>query len=320
MYEDLYSDPYDAGLDTPLTVTPTSGDPSAMSPLLAGLQLGIVGAGAGLGVAAIRRGLLNQATHPGQVAVIRPVLIGATIGAALGSGLSLANRGKPRQDAPSTWRDLSNDIVQRGVQMSKYSGLHKLAFHEKQAIPLLALLPLAWKGLMLAGTAYGAYGAAKHGVGAVSNLAKGDLAGAGKSLLYAGGNALQALPGVGVAGRVLGRVGGAFAGAGRLGRLANYGNRVVSPATRTAIARQAFRGSNALDALSKSRAVAWANKPLGTMASFAVPTGPSGMPPGPGNVGNPGYQTTRAPMQQTPYGPFRIRPQGMPEIYNPLLR
>ena len=65
----------------------------AFNPISTGLQLGAAGAAAGLGLAAVHRAIkVHRYRHPTHTPVVRPMLAGAVIGMALGTGMAIQSR------------------------------------------------------------------------------------------------------------------------------------------------------------------------------------------------------------------------------------
>lgn len=168
----------------------------AGNPLRAGFKMGLLGAASGLGAAAIQRLIRLQDNNQQPVSVIKPMIIGSIIGSALGvaNGMSV-RRSAPTVPGVANWPELAQRIEQQyyGGTPMKYAGLNyivdKQAMDKAALLPLAVLAPLAWKGLMLGGAALGGYGAIREG-------RKGNWLGAA-------GNALMAIPGIGMLGRGL---------------------------------------------------------------------------------------------------------------------
>lgn len=166
------------------------------NPLKAGLTLGLIGAASGLGFAGINRAIKLQTGNKTPVHVLRPVLIGAALGSALGLSQGISLKGNQIASTPTNFTDLENMMDQYGgykMSSTKYAGLNliveKSAMDKQAILPLAFLAPLAMKGLMFATMGMGAYGA-------VDNARKGNWLGAA-------GNAVMALPGIGWLGKGL---------------------------------------------------------------------------------------------------------------------
>jgi len=188
--------------DTPFQVQPSL-TPIHTNPLTAGVQLGMLGAAAGLGVAGVQRAIRLRTAGTIPPNVMRSMLVGSLIGAGLGVAGSFAVKPEPRP--VKSWYDLSdkinNDLY--GMPLHKrgsYSGLSHVTDGslEKQAIPLA--LPAIGKALIYAMAAAGLYDAGKHGRKAIGAASKGS----GKAALGHAGRAalgaVWALPGAGAAG------------------------------------------------------------------------------------------------------------------------
>jgi hypothetical protein len=214
--------------DTPFQVQPSL-TPIHTNPLTAGVQLGMLGAVAGIGVAGVQRAIRLRTAGTTPPNVMRSMLVGSLIGAGLGVAGSFAAKPEPRPI--KSWYDLSdkinNDLY--GTPLHKrgsYSGLLHVTDGslEKQAIPLA--LPLIGKGLLAAMAAAGLYDAAKHGGKAIGAATKGS----GKAALGHAGRA--ALGGVwALAGA--GPVGGAVKALALGGRLARGGGRSIKTVKNT---------------------------------------------------------------------------------------
>jgi hypothetical protein len=204
--------------------TPLSELPPAsiehLNPLQAGLQYGLVGAGMGIGTAALRRAIRLKVGDKEPVGVAKPMMLGALIGSALGSGLSYA--GSRAQSVPPPAPQ---------EKRSQYAGLCKIAGLDKEALPVAALLPLAWKGLMAAGAIGGGIGAARSGTQTVKRLRKGDYAGAGRAGLATAGNLLATGFGAGQAGSLL-RNSAVLARKARMAGLVGKGGRAAKLLTK----------------------------------------------------------------------------------------
>ena len=126
---------------TPALIPPMSTNPLQLEPMKAGFQVGMAGAAAGLGLSAIHRAIRLNAGNTEPVAVFKPILLGATIGAALGAGGSYLT-GKENKSKPMTWdqfgakmdRDIrarqykqGNNTVGDTMMETKYVGLQKIA-------------------------------------------------------------------------------------------------------------------------------------------------------------------------------------------------
>jgi len=193
--------------------------PMATNPLAAGVQLGMLGAAAGLGVAGVQRALRLKAGNAVPPPVLRSMLIGTLIGG--GIGVVGAHTMKPGVTKPpiTNWHDLAGKIDQdfNGAmyKTSQYAGLRHIAdpgFEKEAALPLAALAPLAWKGLMAAMAISGGVGAVRHGGKAISQAASGQgraaLGSTGRALLNAAyavpmlGGAAKGLRGLQLAGKL----------------------------------------------------------------------------------------------------------------------
>lgn len=170
---------------------------SSGTPLETGFKMGLVGAASGLGFSAIHRAIRLQGGNNQPVSVIKPMLVGSIIGSALGLANSLSARRSTPTSNVTSWPELAQRIEAQyygGMPMNyeKYAGLHyivdKQAMDKEAIAPLLlAALPMAGKLLMGGLAAYGGYGAVREGM-------KGNWLGAA-------GNALMAIPGIGMLGR-----------------------------------------------------------------------------------------------------------------------
>jgi hypothetical protein len=234
--------------------TGTLPQPLATNPLAAGVQLGMLGAAAGLGISGVQRALRLKGGNQVPPPVMRTMLIGTLIGSGLGVASSHAlNKAQPPRPSPiNNWYDLAGKVEGDMHKYSEYNGLRYLTDTpeelEKEAFLVsggLALGALALKGLGAGMAAYGAYQAAKHTGAAVGSAAGGDWKGGAKHLGHAGLNAMYAVPVAGWAAKGLGMGGKAVAGAAAAGRAAQAGRGVA----------QAGRATRALSMAHKARHV-----------------------------------------------------------------
>jgi hypothetical protein len=124
--------------------------PVRANPLTAGLQMGMVGGAAGLGITGInmwvRKKLFKQEVKDPKI--IRNTLIGALIGVALGSGAAYAQRKRismnPERKVQS-WDELSNEIQNR--MRGYYPGYQPTPPHPAAGEPPAPLLPREGVGL-----------------------------------------------------------------------------------------------------------------------------------------------------------------------------
>ena len=193
------------------------------NPIRDGVQMGIVGAAAGVGVAGIQRALRLRAGNTTPVAVYRPMAIGALIGTALGT-LGAYKSQKQLEASqpyppPETWEDLGGNLERTADPSigNKYAGLRHITKTaglgwDIASIPL-SVVPGVGTALALGDMA----GNAGRGV---SNLAKGNLRGAAGEGLGMLGNA-----GLGLLGLLPG--GGLLRGAAKGAKSINYATRAA---------------------------------------------------------------------------------------------
>lgn len=185
--------------------------------LRSGIQLGLIGAAAGLGYGAIRSKVLDTAP-PSAGDSIRDTLVGALIGSSLGVAgshtldrMDLKARSNPRSFVGLSEymnRRLGNypntiiyqpppKLVYRGHEGYRGGEVKSGSYMEKEAI--VPLLLGAGKLGLMAFSAYSAAQAAKHGVKAIGSAAQGNWSDAGGHALRGTGEAVMALPGAGLA-------------------------------------------------------------------------------------------------------------------------
>ena len=116
-----------AELNVPALVRPFNQE---VNPFTAGMQLGALGAAAGVGLAGIQRAIRLKAGDRTPVSVYKPMVIGAVIGAALGTAggyktLKKVEKSQP-YPPPQTWAELSERLGQDAYSdlAPKYAGLN----------------------------------------------------------------------------------------------------------------------------------------------------------------------------------------------------
>ena len=81
------------------------------NPLAAGVQFGMVGAGAGLGYAAVQRAIRLRMGNKSSMSILKPLMIGTLIGSTIGyGGTAMNNRYRSPKPRPETWREVSNTV------------------------------------------------------------------------------------------------------------------------------------------------------------------------------------------------------------------
>lgn len=125
---------YKTGQEAPV---PSAPNPlTNANPLTTGLQMGMVGGAAGVGWAAIHQAIRNHAGNKVPVDSIKPMIIGALIGTALGTTAGFAGRGKGYAPRSPTWGGVEEEIGDRAgdnvmtvpaQSAYKYAGLRHIA-------------------------------------------------------------------------------------------------------------------------------------------------------------------------------------------------
>jgi len=161
------------------------------NPLSAGLQLGLVGAASGMGYAALRRAINMRAGDKDPVPVMKPMLIGALIGGALGMMGSVASqqRGNASYGPYSSWSDLGSSINNNMMYKQQSAAMEK-----RSAIGIAAILTALF-------AAMGVYGAQDQGRKSYRAAKAGDKGKAWRHGLAGAGEAVFALPGIGWLGK-----------------------------------------------------------------------------------------------------------------------
>ena len=193
-------------------VSPTSIRPiGSINPLVMGLQLGMLGAASGLGIATVREAIHRyHGDHKGMggAAVLKHMLIGGAIGTALGAVLAQQANSQSSVRLQS-WDDVTKALQQRtqsvlapitkgGQAMQKYSQIGVPAY--LPASPILGALlgaALAREGERVRGGLYGGLVGGAAGLGAYTGQSAGSLLGgtvASTDSLLRGGNP-EMLPG-----------------------------------------------------------------------------------------------------------------------------
>ena len=181
---------------------PPSLTPIHTNPLMAGVQLGMLGAAAGLGVAGVQRAIRLRTPGAAPPHVVRSMLIGSIIGAGLGVGGSMMATPKPQP--VTSWHDLSdkinNDLYGKPLhKTSAYSGLRHIvkqsSLGKKAAVfsgaALAALIArIGYRAAMALWSAHAAKEVAVHGSKAIAAGVKGD---SGKAWAHAGQAGLNAV-------------------------------------------------------------------------------------------------------------------------------
>ena len=316
------------------------------NPLTTGLQVGALGAAAGLGWAAIHRSIRMKAGDKTPVAVVKPMLVGALIGSALGTAAGMAGRGRGMTPRKPSWEGVEQDIMNRTAE---YKGLGAIV--DKQAmvkrglsvggelanaatyfIPGVGQVRMGYDALSSFGGALGslfkgnfreAGGKALSGLGSTAMLAGSAFGGqyiaGGVKALRAGRAAAAAgkaaKPAFGLAER-MGRVVGPHIGEGTLNSMdrASSVMRGVKPRAYTAPGEQMQFATNAKGNFTNNQ---WMNK--GQRRAMNIASLPL-------YVG--GAMVEGAPDQQMPAAPaaavrafspsrWGIKPTAMPEINIP---
>ena len=91
-----------------------------LDPLQTGLRLGAAGAAAGLGIAAIHKAVRERHGHK-HVSVLKPMLAGAAIGAALGGGMALQSWRSKRMNQPATKYAALCRLVEKRAVLDSYA-------------------------------------------------------------------------------------------------------------------------------------------------------------------------------------------------------
>ncbi len=221
----LRSTPFPAPLNT---------TPMHTNPLAAGVQLGMLGAAAGLGVAGVQRALRLKAGNQVAPPVLRAMLVGSVIGAGLGVAASLTTQPDASTSAAS-WPDLAakiqNDLYGGMQKQNEYCGLTLLV--EKQAGLAGTIINEGSYWLPGIGTVRMGWDAIKGYGNAIKSFAGGNVRQGFGRLSGALGNTLFAAASLATGGAALGRV----AKLGRMGRalrIAAKGGRQARVATNLA--------------------------------------------------------------------------------------
>ena len=209
----------------PPTATPFGQD--EVNPFKTGLQLGAVGAAAGVGIAGIQRALRLRAGNTTPVSVYKPMAIGAMIGAALGGigGYKQHQYVDTHQPypQPQSWDELSGRL-EAGSELNKYGGLMRIV---KRAQAADIAKEVGKTGLYFVpgvGTVMTA-GDALHGYGSgLANLFKGNFRGAASGIGSGVGNTALALASLFTGGsNILGGAAKGIKGIANINRLGKAG-------------------------------------------------------------------------------------------------
>lgn len=182
-------------LDASYEDTPSG---QSINPFSTGMQMGVLGAAAGVGIAGIHRALRLKMGDRTPVAVYKPMLIGATIGAALGGiGSYKAKKHKAEHNTnpAGSWAEVGSRMV-RNTPISKYAGLRRVVGLDKRAQDANMALETAKIPLYFVpgvGTALTAWDAAKGYGRGISNLARGNFRQGAAGMASGVGNTLGAL-------------------------------------------------------------------------------------------------------------------------------
>lgn len=211
----------------PPTVTPFGQD--EINPFKTGLQLGAVGAAAGVGIASIQRALRLRAGDTTPVSVYKPMVLGAVIGAALGSvggykSHQYIDTHQPYPQ-PQSWDELAGRL-EDGAELNKYGGLMHIVKHAQATGGDIAMeaakIPLSF--VPVVGTAM-AVGDAAGNIGrGWRNVFKGNWRGAAGEGMGFAGNAALALASLFTGGsNILGGTAKSIKGIANIGRLGQAG-------------------------------------------------------------------------------------------------
>jgi len=253
------------------------------NPLTTGLQVGALGAAAGMGWAAIHRSIRMNAGNNTPVAVVKPLIVGALIGSALGTAAGMAGSGRIGPTREPTWEGVEEDIMNKA---SKYSGLNTIV--EKRAMTKYGLGPIGTAAdigtyfIPGVGQARMGWDAVRSFGGSLGSLFKGQFRQAGGKLLSGLGSTAMLgaslIPGGQLltgAGKAL-RAGKAVAAAGKAAKpafgLAERMGRVFGPRVgEGAISGMEQAGEGMKNLLTKGQrtAAGWGSVPLAVGGSLA---------------------------------------------------
>jgi len=145
-------------LDKPFAQSVALTDVPTADPIVAGFRLGMLGAAAGLGYSGVRRKIKGKEAYRFSV---RPMLIGAALGATIGVAGTAAYRPRVPSYKYNTWRDVmdrSNQRMQTFIPQAPLN-LDKSGGMQKGAALISGTLAAAFALMSL----HSAWRAGKHG-------------------------------------------------------------------------------------------------------------------------------------------------------------